>query len=162
MDYQLSNERKLKVYFAADHAGFEYKEQLVAFVRDELGFEAEDVGAYVLNEEDDYPDFVQLAAEVVSRDQQSKAIVLGGSGQGEAIVANRFPRVRAAVWYGGNRDILTLSRKHNDANVLSIGARFVSQEEAREAVRLWLLTPFSKEERHERRIEKTDTVFHTR
>jgi ribose 5-phosphate isomerase B len=93
------------------------------------------------------------------------AIVLGGSGQGEAIVANRFPHVRAVVFNGQyvspdeNRDIpneIVLSREHNDANILSLGARFLSEEEAKNAVRLWLATPFSHDERHIRRIAKIE------
>ncbi len=151
----------MKVYFASDHAGFEHKEKLLSFVSTELGLETEDLGAYAYDAEDDYPDFIARAAEAIHRDQQSKAIILGGSGQGEAMVANRFLGVRAAVWYGGSQDILTLSREHNDANILSIGARFVSLEDAQEAVRLWLLTPFSEEARHTRRIQKLDAVFHT-
>jgi len=165
------------IYFATDHAGFELKGKLIPFVK-ELGFEVEDCGAYELNENDDYPEFVKKAAQKVSEDpENSKAIILGGSGQGEAIVANRFRNIRAAVYYGsnsatsfaqgyggskkatldkGNLEIIKLSREHNDANVLSLGARFLSEEEAKEAVKLWLETSFSGEERHKRRINNID------
>jgi ribose 5-phosphate isomerase B len=144
----------MKIFFASDHAGFEMKNSLIEFVK-ELGFEVEDCGAYELNPEDDYPEFVKRAAQKVSEDpENTKVIILGGSGQGEAIVANRFPNVRAVVFYGGDKDIIKLSREHNDANVLSLGARFIKLEEAKEAVKLWLETPFSGEERHRRRISK--------
>jgi len=148
----------MKVYFAADHAGFELKEKLLEFVK-ELGFEIEDCGAYKMDEGDDYPDFVRKAAQSVSKDPKySRAIILGGSGQGEDMVADKFTNVRSAVYYGGNLEIIKLSREHNDANVLSLGARFLSIEEAKEAVKLWLKTPFSGEERHKRRIEKIDNI----
>ncbi|PCI28605.1 ribose-5-phosphate isomerase, partial [Candidatus Kaiserbacteria bacterium] len=102
---------------------------------------------------DDYPDFVAHVAKEVSENPQHKAIILGGSGQGEAMVANRFKNVRAAVWYGGE-EIPELSREHNDSNILSIGARFVNEEEAKMAVKKWLYTEFSSEERHLRRIQQ--------
>lgn len=146
----------MKVFFASDHAGFELKEKLLAFVREDLQLEVEDCGAFTYDEDDDYPDFVAVAAQNVQRQESARAIVLGGSGQGEAIAANRFLGVRAAVYYGGDLEIVTLSREHNDANVLSLGARFLSEEEAKEAVRLWLETPFSQDVRHIRRIEKMD------
>ena len=94
----------------------------------------------------------------VKKDKNSntKAIILGGSGQGEDMVANKFEGVRAAEYYGGNLEIVKLSREHNDANVLSLGARFLSLEEAKEAVKLWLETPFSNEERHARRISEIE------
>lgn len=142
------------IYLAADHAGFELKEKLKIFLS-ELGYEIKDFGAFEYDESDDYPDFISKATEAVSRDSEnSKAIVLGGSGQGEAIVANKFPGVRAIVFYGGSMDIIKLSREHNNANILSLGARFLSEKESKEAVKLWLATPFLNEERHNRRIEK--------
>lgn len=146
----------MKVYFASDHAGFEMKNALVEFVK-ELGFEVEDCGAYKLNPEDDYPEFVKKAAKAVSEaPEASRAVVLGGSGQGEDMVADKFPNVRSAEYYGGNLEIVKLSREHNDANVLSLGARFLSLDEAKEAAKLWLETPFSEEERHKRRISEIE------
>jgi len=151
----------MKIYFATDHAGFELKNSLIEFVRDELGYEVEDLGAHELNPTDDYTDFVGVAAKRVNEEEGTRAIILGGSGQGEAIVANRFPNVRAIVWYGGTDEILRLSRQHNDANILSIGARFVDEEMGREGVRKWLATKFSGEERHIRRIGKLNDALHT-
>lgn len=149
----------MSILFSSDHAGFELKNTLVAFVRDELRLEAEDMGAYTLDSADDYPDFIAPVARRVSEDpKNTRAIILGGSGEGEAVVANRFEGVRAAVYYGGAPEIVRLSREHNDANVLSLGARFLSEEEAKEAVRTWLTTPFSEEERHKRRIEKIHDI----
>jgi len=147
----------MKIYFASDHAGFEMKSELLGFVK-ELGYEVEDCGAYELNPNDDYPEFVKKAAQMVSNDQENvRAIVLGGSGQGEDMVADKFPNIRSAEYYGGNLEIIKLSREHNDSNVLSLGARFLSVDEAKEAVKLWLETPFSGEERHIRRIEKIES-----
>lgn len=148
----------MKIYFAADHAGFEMKDGLIPFVK-KMGFEVEDCGAFVFNKEDDYPDFIKKAAEKVSNDpNSSKAIILGGSGQGEDMVADKFPNIRSAEYYGGNLEIIKLSRLHNDANVLSLAARFLTFEEAKEAVELWLKTEFSGEERHTRRIKKIDNI----
>lgn len=148
----------MKIYFATDHAGFELKNVLVEYVKT-LGFEVEDCGAKSFDKEDDYPDFIALAAKAVSLDPiNSKAIVLGGSGQGEAVVSNRFSGVRAVVYYGKNLEIIKLSREHNDANILSLGARFLTADEAKEAVKLWLETPFSGEERHLRRIQKIEQI----
>ena len=148
----------MKVFFATDHAGFELKESLITFVKG-LGYEVEDLGASELNKEDDYPDFVSLVAKQVSTNpEESRGIILGGSGQGEAMVANRFFNVRATVYYGGAPGIITLSREHNDANVLSLGARFLSEKEARDAVKIWLKTSFSGEQRHQRRIQKINNL----
>lgn len=144
------------IHFAADHAGYEMKNTLMAFVTEELGLSVKDHGAYEYQEGDDYPDFVVPAARAVS-ESDDMAVILGGSGQGEAMAANHISGVRAVVYYGGSQEILTLSREHNNANVLSLGARFIDPEEAKEAVRLWLATPFTDDERHVRRIGKMDS-----
>ena len=148
----------MTVYFATDHAGFALKETLVPYVRDVLGFTVVDCGAHAYDEQDDYPEFISLVGKAVSEDPvNTRAVILGGSGQGEAMVANRFQGVRATVYYGGPRDIITLSREHNNANVLSLGARFLDEEEAKEVVALWLQTEFSMDERHVRRITQIDS-----
>lgn len=147
----------MKIYIGTDHAGFELKQKLVPFI-ESLGHEAVDFGAHEYHEDDDYPDFIAPVAKEVSADPMARGIILGGSGQGEAMVANKFPHVRAAVYYGGTLDIIRLSREHNDANILSLGARFLSEEEAKVAVELWLATPFSGDERHIRRIEKIEKI----
>lgn len=142
-----------KVYFATDHAGFPLKEELVPYVVS-LGYEVEDLGAHELDGLDDYPDLIAPAASRVAHEPDSLAIILGGSGQGEAMVANRTPGARAAVYYGGPLELVQLAREHNNANLLSLGARFLDRELARQAVALFLETPFSGEERHVRRIAK--------
>lgn len=129
----------------------------MGYAADELGHEVVDCGAFEYDEGDDYPGFIQSAvAYLLESEDGARAIVLGGSGQGEAMVANRFPGVRAAVFYGGPEEILTLSREHNDANVLSLGARFLNEDEAKGAVRVWLEAQFSSEDRHVRRIKDID------
>ncbi|MBU2263339.1 RpiB/LacA/LacB family sugar-phosphate isomerase [Patescibacteria group bacterium] len=144
----------MRIYLGTDHAGFELKEKLKAYLI-ELGYEIQDMGNFIYDKQDDYPDFIPLVAGKVAEDpEHSRGIVLGGSGQGEAMVANRIKGVRAAVVYNYNEDIVKLSREHNDANILSLGARFLSEEEAKKIVKLWLETPFSNEERHKRRICK--------
>jgi len=162
------------IYLATDHAGFALKEKVKKFLIDS-GYTVEDCGAHTLNPDDDYPDFIRIAAEAVSKCEQEKketgdlsracrAIIFGGSGQGEAMVANRIKRVRAVVYYGEpsvalakdeepKLSIIKLSREHNDANILSIGARFMSEKKALQAIDLWLTTSFSEEERHKRRID---------
>lgn len=143
----------MKIYLGADHAGFELKEKLRSYLTD-LGHDVEDKGAFSFVSGDDYPDFVMPVAESVSSDKESLGIVLGGSGQGEAMVANRVNGVRAIEYYGGNLDIVRLGREHNNANIISLGARFITEEEAINAVKIFLETPFSNEERHVRRINK--------
>jgi ribose 5-phosphate isomerase B len=146
------------IYLASDHAGFKLKEKLKAYLQ-EFGFEIKDCGAFSYDETDDYPDFIVSVARAISEDpEHARAIILGGSGQGEAMVANRFRGVRAAVYYGGNEKIITLSREHNDANVLALGARFLTEEEVKRAVKLWLDTAFTGEERHVRRIQKINEL----
>jgi ribose 5-phosphate isomerase B len=144
----------MKIYFASDHAGFELKNYLIQYVK-KLGFETVDCGAFNFDPKDDYPEFIKKAAKAVSDDPlNNRAIILGGSGQGEDMVADKFPNVRSAEYYGGNLEIVKLSREHNDANVLSLAARFIREEEAEVAVKIWLETAFSNEDRHKRRIEE--------
>ena len=145
-----------KIFLGCDHAGFEMKEKLKAYLA-ELGYQIEDMGAFSYDEQDDYPDFIFLVAQKVAEDpENNRGIALGGSGQGEAIVANRVKGVRATVLYCYNENIIRLSREHNNANILSLGARFLNDEEVRRAVKLWLETPFPGDEKHKRRIKKID------
>ncbi len=154
----------MRVYIASDHAGFALKQALAAYVQG-LGHEVEDCGAYELDPDDDYPDFILPCARHVARDPGSFGIILGGSGQGEAMAANRVKGVRAAVYYGpashpqtdaagATLGIIESERAHNDANVLSLGARFISEAEAKEAVRSFLAARFAGDERHARRLRK--------
>src|SRR3989338_8482041 len=149
---------KKRIYIGADHAGFELKKKLIDFLVKELKYEVVDVGPYSYDENDDYPDFVISCARKVARsadeNRESVGIVIGGSGQGEAIAANKVKGIRCCVYYGGDKKIITLSKEHNDANVLSLGARFISTRKAKNVVKLWLETKFLNEERHKRRIEK--------
>jgi ribose 5-phosphate isomerase B len=147
------------IILASDHAGFELKEKVKEFLH-EKGYKTDDMGAHAYVEDDDYPAFMVQAALRIAQDSSgtARAIIFGKSGQGEAMVANRFPGVRAAVWYGGDHEILKLSRQHNDANILSIGAGFVTESQAAEAITEWLHTEFSNEERHKRRIEEMDNI----
>ncbi len=142
------------IFIASDHAGFELK-GVIASLLDEMNLEYVDVGPQEYEELDDYPDYVFPAAEKVGEDPDNNlGIVMGGSGQGEAIAANKVNGIRAGLYYGGPREIVFFQRTHNNANVLSLGARFISAEEAREAVKIWLGTEFTGEERHSRRIRK--------
>lgn len=164
----------MKVYFAADHAGFALKNVLLAHVQHVLGYEVEDCGAFELAPDDDYPEIIARAAARLSADadigSDTRAILLGASGQGEAMVANRFSGVRCAVYYGNVSraqkdatgevlDMLQSTRAHNDANALSLGARFLTESEAKEAVQIWLETGFSGDKRHARRNSRLGTPF---
>ena len=162
------------VYLATDHAGFELKEKIKEFLKGE-GFEIEDCGAFEFDKNDDYPDFISKAAEAVSKDpQNSKAIIFGGSGQAEMMTANKYKGVRAALFYSpaipaGAADaagrmsdnpyeIIRLTREHNNANILSLGVRFLTEGQAKQAVKMWLKEPFPGDERHVRRIEKIQKI----
>ena len=142
------------IHIATDHAGLELKEKVKSYLS-KLDYEVVDHGAYEYEALDDYPDFIFPCADAVSDDPNSKGIILGGSGQGEAMAANRVKGVRAAVFYNGPDEIIKLSRQHNDANVLSLGARFMTDQEMYKIIKLWLSTKFESG-RHKRRIEKLD------
>src|SRR3989344_2180342 len=148
----------MKIYIAADHAGFHLKKQLIQYLKVK-DFEVEDCGAYELNEADDYPDFIiPCAQKVALRQAQGKpdsvGIVIGGSGQGEAICANKVKGIRAAIYHGGDaKTIGRLAKEHNNANVLSLGARLISPDDAKKAVTVWLNAEFEGG-RHVRRVDK--------
>nr|ADI16953.1 ribose 5-phosphate isomerase rpib [uncultured Marinimicrobia bacterium HF0010_18O13] len=142
------------IVLATDHAGFELKEHVKRFLK-EKGYDIKDFGALEYNGLDDYPDFILPAAKFVSK-HKLIGIIFGGSGQGEAMAANRIKGIRAAVFYNGPNEIVELSRLHNNANILSIGARFVNNQEVEKVIELWLSTDF-EEGRHEKRINKLDS-----
>jgi len=154
MDEKLS----LKIYLATDHAGFQLKQAAKVWLLLE-GYEVIDLGATSYDETDDYPAFIAAAARAVSlQPQTTRAVIFGGSGQGEAMLANRFPQVRATVYYGGPLDIVTVGRAHNDANILSVGARFVTHEEAKAAILAWLEASASSDPKYARRIAQAEKL----
>jgi ribose 5-phosphate isomerase B len=145
----------MKVYLATDHAAFELKE----YVKNQLiegGYDVEDCGAFQFDPNDDYPDLIPAAAKKAVQDPTSFGVVFGKSGAGEAIVANKIHGVRAVL--GVNPENVRLSREHNNANVLSLGSQFVSNEEAVSFTKLFINTQFSNEARHIRRIEKISQI----
>lgn len=173
----------MKIYLATDHAGFEMKEGVKLFLeveKDDIqkelekggqvisGIEIVDFGAYKYNETDDYPEFISVCAGALSGDiytgvKNNIAIVFGGSGEGEAMVADKYKGVRAGVINSENMELVKLLREHNNANILSIGARFVSENFAKEAVKTFILTKFTekdgdKDTRHERRVLEIDEL----
>ncbi len=161
----------MKIALSTDHAGMELLGQLQQYL-ESLGHECVNYGPDTFQPEDDYPDFIFPAAEAVTSGECEVGIIMGGSGQGEAMAANRVKGVRCAVYYGPAQpvgvvnaeghtagdeyEIIRLSRQHNDANMLSLAARFLSVEEVQKVVTLWLETPFGAVERHQRRIAKLD------
>lgn len=163
----------MKIYIASDHAGFDLKKVLIEHLKSQ-NIDVEDCGAFEFDSDDDYPDFIYPCAKKVGENPGSLGIVMGGSGQGEAMVANKAKGVRAALFYGAvlpqaavdvagrksadRLEMLRLTREHNDANVLSLGVRFLTENEAKEAVDLFVSKGFSGEERHKRRIEKIGKI----
>lgn len=144
----------MKVHLATDHAGLELKNIIKDYLLNK-GHDVKDHGAYEYDALDDYPDFIFPCAIAVSEDQESKGIILGGSGQGEAMAANRIQGCRAAVYYSGPIEIVKLSREHNNANILSLGARFMTQDEIFGIIEIWFSEPFAAG-RHTKRVEKLD------
>lgn len=146
----------MKIFLGTDHAGFKLKEEIKAFLKSE-NYAVFDEGAFHFDSSDDYPDFVDIVAKQVAADPENNlGIIFGASGQGEAMCANRYKKVRAAVFYGGAEEILKLSREHNNANILSLGARFLDPDLAKRSVKLWLEAKFSGDDRHIRRLAKLD------
>jgi ribose 5-phosphate isomerase B len=139
----------MRIYLGSDHAGFELKNHLVTRLK-ELGHDPVDCGPHEYVATDDYPPFVMAAAKAAVDEPGSLGVVIGGSGNGEVIAANKVPGSRAAlVW---SEQTATLARQHNDANVISVGARMHSLDEATRLVELFVATPFSQDPRHMRRI----------
>ena len=145
----------MKIHLATDHAGLELKNNIRDFLIKKK-YDVIDHGSYKYDALDDYPDFIFPCAKAVALDIKSRGIILGGSGQGEAMAANRIKGVRAAVFYNGPIEIIKLSREHNNANILSLGARFMKKEEIFNVIEIWLLEPFSGG-RHTRRVNKLDS-----
>jgi ribose 5-phosphate isomerase B len=157
----------MRVVFAADHGGYALKEILKPFVAS-LGYEVEDVGAHTLDMADDYPSIIQAGARKVAEDlKNSKGIIIGGSGQGEAFAANRIKGIRAVVYYGEPArkqtdadgralDMIASTRGHNDSNILSLAGRFLTEEEAKDAVKRWLEARYEPSSRHEKRHRLVD------
>ena len=144
----------MKIYLASDHAGFELKN----FIYKELtkiNYDVEDCGPYELDPKDDYPDYIIPAAKKVASLENSRGIIMGGSGQGEAIAANRIKGIRAIVYYDGPLEIIKLSRNHNNANIISFGARFISNVKVKEVLNIWLNEAFEGGRRIQR-INKLD------
>jgi len=140
----------MRVHIGGDHAAFELLGELVSFLESE-GHEVTNHGPHGLDPEDDYPVFVLRAAEAVAADPESLGVVLGGSGNGEQMAANKVAGIRAALCY--NAELATLAREHNNAQVISIGGRMNTVEEAKAMVAAFLATPFSGAPRHQRRID---------
>ncbi len=163
----------MKIYIGADHAGYELKETLKAYLAGS-GHEVVDEGAPTFDKEDDYPDFIFPVAIAIAQNRDARGIVIGGSGFGEAMCANRVKGARALVFYGpmlpkttvdasGREstdpyELIKLSRMHNNSNIISLGTRFITEDEAKKAVDIFLSTEFSGDERHLRRIKKLDNV----
>ncbi|MBI2588726.1 RpiB/LacA/LacB family sugar-phosphate isomerase [Candidatus Saccharibacteria bacterium] len=161
----------MNIALATDHAGFEQLKELKSYL-ESLGHEVHDFGPKSLDPADDYPDFVIPAARAVASGECPFGIILGRSGQGEAMAANRIKGVRCGVFYGpavpkgvvdasgevshNPYEIVRRTREHNDANMLSLAASYVTLEEMKSVIKLWLETPFSDEPRHIRRHEKLD------
>lgn len=144
----------MRVHIGGDHAAYDMHQDLLVFLREE-GHEVTDHGAFVLDPEDDYPVFCLRAAQAVAQDPESLGIVLGGSGNGEQMAANKVPGIRAALCY--DEEMAQLARQHNNAQVISIGGRMSTVDQARSMVRVFLATPFSGVERHRRRLDMLTT-----
>jgi ribose 5-phosphate isomerase B len=163
----------MNIALATDHTGFEQLKDLQVFL-EQLGHTCQNFGPSALDVNDDYPDYISKAAQAVAQGTCEKGIVLGGDGQGEAMAANRFKGVRCGVYYGpavtgkavdvsgrisnSPYEIVRLTRLHNNANMLSLGARFVPLAEMKNVIKLWLETNFTEEPRHIRRNDKLDRL----
>lgn len=163
----------MKIALASDHAGYEQLKELQIYL-ESLGHECLNFGPKTFDPNDDYPIYIAEAAKAVAGGQAERGVILGGSGEGEAMAANRHKGVRCTVFYGpavprrlvgaehhkshDPYEIIKLSREHNDANMLSLAGWFVALADMKHVIKLWLETDFSKDERHERRNQELDGV----
>lgn len=162
----------MKIAVTTDHGGYEALQELKPFI-ESLGHKVMDFGPKSLDMDDDYPDLIFPAAKAVASGECQRGIIMGVSGQGEAMAANRIKGVRCALFYGpviakndagadpasgDPYELVKLSREHNNANVLSLSGRFLSLDQMKEAIQIWLDTPFSEVERHARRVRKLDDL----
>lgn len=163
----------MKIALSTDHAGYERLKKLKEGL-ELAGYACHDFGPAQFNVDDDYPDYIKPACESILAGGCQLGVIFGGSGQGEAMAANRFKGIRCMVWYGPSvpieavnaegmmssdpYELLKLSREHNDANMISIAGRFVNDEETLKVVVKWLNESFKNEERHQRRITKLDQL----
>ena len=144
------------IYFGTDHRGYKLKEVLKIYLK-ELNFNFEDFGALELIPDDDYPDYAVLVAKKVSEDpENNRGILICGSGVGVDIVANKFKGVRSALLF--NVEQARMSRNDDNTNILSLAADFTDENSAKEIIKIWLETPFSRLERHVRRVEKIKKI----
>ncbi len=144
------------IYFGADHRGYKLKEALKVYLK-ELNFNFDDLGALELNPEDDYPDYAILVAKKVAEDpEKNRGILICGSGVGVDVTANKFKGVRSALIF--NTEQARMSRNDDNTNVLSFSADFTDENLAKEILKIWLETPFSRLERHVRRVEKIKKI----
>lgn len=152
----------MKIAIASDHAGFELKQYIKESLKDS-DIDIIDMGPETYDENDDYPDYIKKVGQYISQNDnpdEYRGIVIGGSGQGENICANKFKNVRSVLIYGNdielNTAIAKLSRQHNNANVISFAARFTTKENASQILQTWINEDFSNEERHVRRLSKLE------
>ena len=149
----MTKSMKQKIYIAADHGGFKLKEKLKLYLI-KLGYEGMDFGALEHDKDDDYPDFVIPLAEKVGREKKALGIVLCRNGQGVCMAVNKVAGVRGVT--GFSKKIIASTRRDDNANVLCLPADYISETEAKEIVKIWLRTKFSKAKRHVRRLKKVD------
>ena len=146
---------KTRIYISGDHAGFKLKEKLKKWLESK-GYEIKDFGSHKYEKEDDYPDFVIPMARLVAKDKNSRGICVAGSGIGEVIATAKIKGTRPVLFHSGEnlKRFIVTSRVHDNTNILSFGSRFVTEEQAKKAVEIWLKTDFPNETRHKRRLKK--------
>jgi len=144
------------IYIASDHGGFKLKKRLVRFFKNDLKIDVEDMGPSEYDKDDDYPDYAEPLAKKVSKNKDNLGILICGSGQGMCMLANKVKGIRAALGY--SIESAELSRKHNNSNMLCLAGYVVTDDHAMAIVKKWISTPFSKAERHIRRLRKLEKI----